>query len=99
MPVTVCHYPPGTSQWNKVEHRLFSFISLNGKGQPLVTYETVVHLIGGTRTRTGLKVYAKLDTRSYETGVKVSKREMNEIRLCRHKVFPEWNYTVLPRPV
>ena len=97
MPITVCHYPPGTSQWNKIEHRLFSFISLNWKGQPLVTYETVVNLIGGTRTRAGLKVYAKLDTRYYETGVKVSKREMNEIRLCRHKVFPEWNYTVLPR--
>src|SRR5215831_17081471 len=98
MPITVCHYPPGTSQWNKIEHRLFSFISLNWKGVLLVTYETVVNLIGGTRTRTGLKVYAKLDTHHYETGVKVSKREMNEIRLCRHKFFPEWNYTVLPRP-
>jgi len=74
MSITVCHYPPGTSKWNKIEHRLFSFISLNWKGQPLVNYETVVNLIGGTRTRGGLKVKAVLDTNQYETGVEVSKR-------------------------
>ena len=62
VPIPVCHYPPGTSKWNKIEHRLFSFISLNWKGKPLVSYEAVVHLIGGTRTRTGLKIHAKLDT-------------------------------------
>jgi Rhodopirellula transposase DDE domain len=98
VPITVCHYPPGTSKWNKIEHRLFSFISLNWKGQPLVNYETVINLIGGTRTQEGLKVRAALDTRYYKTGVKISKSEMNEIRLHRHKVFPQWNYTIWPRP-
>ena len=99
VPITVCHYPPGTSKWNKIEHRLFSFISLNWKGKPLVSYEAIVNLIGGTRTRTGLKIHAKLDTSYYETGVKVSKREIDEIRLRRHKVFPGWNYTVSPHPI
>ena len=99
VPIPVCHYPPGTSKWNKIEHRLISFISLNWKGKPLVSYEAVVHLMGGTRTPTGLKIHAKLDTSYYETGVKVSKREIDEIRLRRHKVFPGWNYTVSPHPI
>ena len=68
LPVTVCHYPPGTRKWNKIEHRLFSFISLNWKGEPLINYETIIHLIGGTKTRTGLKVKAVLDTNDYEIG-------------------------------
>lgn len=97
MPITVCHYPPGTSKWNQIEHRLFSFISLNWKGKPLINFETVVNLIGGTRTRTGLKVKAVLDTNDYETGVAVSKEDIDQIRLKRHKLHPEWNYTVLPR--
>ena len=97
MSITVCHYPPGTSKWNKIEHRLFSFISLNWKGKPLVNYETVVNLIGGTRTRGGMKVKAVLDTNQYETGVEVSKEDIGQLRLKRHRVHPDWNYTLLPR--
>ena len=97
MAITVCHYPPGTSKWNKIEHRLFSFISLNWKGKPLVNYETVVNLIGGTRTRGGLKVKAVLDTNQYETGVEVSKEDIDQLRLKRHRVHPDWNYTLLLR--
>jgi len=96
IPITVCHYPPGTSKWNKVEHRLFSFISLNWKGEPLINYETIINLIGGTKTRTGLKVKAVLDTNDYETGIGVSDEELNEVRLRRHKVHPAWNYTISP---
>ena len=88
IPITVCHYPPGTSKWNKIEHRLFSFISLNWKGEPLINYETIIHLIGGTKTRTGLKVKAVLDTNDYETGIEVSDQELDEVRLRRHKVHP-----------
>jgi hypothetical protein len=97
MAITVCHYPPGTSKWNKIEHRLFSFISLNWKGKPLVNFETVINLIGGTRTRTGLRVKAVLDINPYETGVEISEEEMDRIRLKRHKIHPNWNYTLLPR--
>jgi hypothetical protein len=94
MPVTVCHYPPGTSKWNKIEHRLFSFISINWRGQPLVNYETVVNLIGATKTRTGLRVKAVLDTRAYPKGVKVENDAMREVRLQGHKLHPQWNYTI-----
>ena len=97
IPITVCHYPPGTSKWNKIEHRLFSFISLNWKGKPLVSYETVVNLIGGTTTKTGLKVKAVLDTNYYETGVEVTPSEMEQIQLRPHKKFPDWNYTISPQ--
>ena len=97
IPITVCHYPPGTSKWNKIEHRLFSFISLNWRGEPLINYETIVNLIGATQTRTGLKVKAVLDTNDYETGIKVSDEQIEEIQLRRHKVHPDWNYTISPR--
>jgi len=97
IPITVCHYPPGTSKWNKIEHRLFSFISLNWRGEPLINYETIINLIGGTKTRTGLKVKAVLDTNEYETGIKVSNEQLEEIQLRRHKVHPAWNYTISPR--
>jgi hypothetical protein len=95
--ITVCHYPPGTSKWNKIEHRLFSFISLNWRGQPLVNFETVVNLIGGTRTRSGLKVKAVLDTNQYETGIKVPSQQIAQLKLRRHKFHPDWNYTLAPR--
>jgi hypothetical protein len=98
MAITVCHYPPGTSKWNKIEHRLFSFISLNWKGKPLVNYETVINLIGGTRTRTGLKVKAVLDINQYETGVEISDQDIDQLSLKRHQIHPDWNYTFLPRP-
>ena len=97
-PITVCHYPPGTSKWNKIEHRLFSFISLNWRGQPLLNYETVVNLIGGTRTRTGLNVKALLDTRDYPTGRTITDEQVSELRLKRHTFHPDWNYTLAPRP-
>jgi hypothetical protein len=99
MAITVCHYPPGTSKWNKIEHRLFSFISLNWKGKPLINFETVVNLIGGTRTRTGLKVKAILDTNQYETGVGLSKKDIDQLQLTRHKTHPDWNYTLSPRHI
>ena len=95
--VTVCHYPPGTSKWNKIEHRLFSFVSMNWKGRPLVSYEAVVNLIGHTTTKTGLKVKAVLDTNEYETGVKVADREMKVLRLKRHSFHGDWNYTLQSR--
>jgi hypothetical protein len=99
IPITVCHYPPGTSKWNRVEHRLFSFISLTWKGQPLWNYETVVNLIGATHTKTGLKVKAILDTNEYETGVEVSKEQMAKLQIRPHKTHPDWNYTMSPRPM
>jgi Rhodopirellula transposase DDE domain len=95
--VTVGHYPPGTSKWNKIEHRLFSFISLNWKGQPLVSYETVVNLIGATRTKTGLRVRAELDAKQYEAGIKISDAQMERINLRPHNTNPLWNYTISPR--
>jgi len=95
--ITVCHYPPGTSKWNKIEHRMFSFISVNWKGQPLVSYETVLNLIGATRTRTGLRVKAKLDARVYEAGLTISEEEMRGLNLRTHSVHPTWNYTISPR--
>ena len=98
IPITVCHYPPGTSKWNRVEHRLFSFISLSWKGKPLWNYETVVNLIRATRTKTGLKVKALLDTNEYETGVEVSKEQMAGLQIRRHKKHPDWNYTLTPKP-
>jgi Rhodopirellula transposase DDE domain len=97
MAITVCHYPPGTSKWNKIEHRLFSFISLNWRGKPLLNFETVINLIGGAHTRSGLKVKAVLDTNQYETGVDTPDVEIDKLRLKRHKTHPNWNYTLLPR--
>jgi transposase len=94
--VTVCHFPPGTSKWNKIEHRLFSQISANWRGRPLVSHEVVVELIGATRTRSGLRVQAKLDAGRYPLGVKVSDRELAAVPLKRHGWHGEWNYTVLP---
>jgi len=94
--ISVCHYPPGTSKWNKIEHRLFSFISLNWRGQPLVNFETVVNLIGATKTRTGLRVKAILDTRTYQKGLNVEDDIMQDVHLRRHNVHPVWNYTLEP---
>jgi len=94
--ITVCHYPPGTSKWNKIEHRLFSFISLNWRGVPLVNFETVVNLIGATRTRTGLRVKAILDTNEYKKGIKVPDEDMNSLHLTRHRFHGDWNYTIRP---
>jgi Rhodopirellula transposase DDE domain len=95
--VTVCHYPPGTSKWNKVEHRLFSFISMNWRGRPLLSYEAVVNLIGGTTTKSGLRVKALLDTREYEPGEKITDDEMRTLRMTPHRFHGDWNYTFQPR--
>lgn len=95
--VTICHYPPGTSKWNKIEHRMFSFISMNWKGEPLVSYETVVNMIGSTKTKKGLRVKAKLDQKSYKKGKIISDKEMDELNIKYHKVNPQWNYTIYPR--
>jgi Rhodopirellula transposase DDE domain len=94
--VTVCHFPPGTSKWNKIEHRLFSHISTNWRGRPLVSHQVIVELIAATRTRSGLRVQAELDRGSYPLGVKVSDRELAAVPLRRHDWHGEWNYTVLP---
>ena len=95
--ITVAHYPPGTSKWNKIEHRMFSFISLNWKGKPLVNYETVVNLIGTTKTRKGLQIKARLDRRSYEKGKKVPDEIIDNLEIEYHSDFPAWNYTIRPR--
>ena len=95
--ISVCHFPPGTSKWNKVEHRLFSFISSNWRGEPLRDYETIVHLIARTTTAKGLKVTCRLDRRKYPSGRKVSNEEMSSLRLKRAKFHGEWNYVIQPR--
>ena len=95
--ITVCHFPPGTSKWNKIEHRLFSFISQNWRGKPLVSHEVIVNLIAATTTRKGLQVQAELDTGSYPAGQKVTDEEMAAIRLRRDQFHGEWNYAILPR--
>lgn len=94
--LTVAHFPPGTSKWNKIEHRLFSFITKNWRGQPLVSYQAVVNLISHTHTKTGLKVKAWLDSNTYEVGRKVSDEEMERIKIKRHEFHGEWNYTIFP---
>ncbi len=94
--ISVCHYPPGTSKWNKIEHRLFSFISMNWRGRPLVNYETVVNLIGATTTKGGLKVKAKLDKKQYKTGEIISDEEMAKLNIEYDKYNPQWNYTIKP---
>jgi hypothetical protein len=94
--VTVCHYPTGASKWNPVEHRLFSEISKHWAGQPLDSYATMLGLIGGTTTRSGLQVRATLITKHYETGQKISDLQMREIPIKSHPVLPEWNYTLCP---
>ncbi|MBI4672189.1 MAG: ISAzo13 family transposase [Chloroflexi bacterium] len=95
--ITVCHFPPGTSKWNKIEHRLFSFISINWKGRPLTSYKVIVNLIGSTKTKTGLKVYAALDNHKYELRKQVSKQELQALKIVRHQFHGEWNYTIKPR--
>ena len=92
--VTVCHLPPGTSKWNKIEHRLFSHVSMNWRGKPLVSHEVVVNLIASTKTRKGLKVKARLDKKLYPTKIKVSNEELDQVNLQPHDFHGEWNYTI-----
>jgi hypothetical protein len=94
--ITVCHFPPGTSKWNKVEHRLFSHITMNWRGRPLASHEVIVQTIAATTTRTGLRVHAELDTSAYDTGIKISDRQMEALPLSRHDWHGDWNYTLRP---
>jgi hypothetical protein len=96
--ITCCHFPPGTSKWNKVEHRLFSHITMNWRGRPLTSHEVIVQTIAATTTRTGLRVRAELDAGAYETGVKVSDEQMGALPLDRHDWHGDWNYTLRPEP-
>ena len=96
MPIHVCHFPPGTSKWNKIEHRMFCHITQNWRGRPLVSHEVIVNLIASTATAQGLKIRAGLDTASYPTGIKVSNQELAHVRLRPSKFHGDWNYCVLP---
>jgi hypothetical protein len=98
LPITVCHLPPGTSKWNKIEHRLFSHITMNWRGRPLTSHEVIVNSIAATTTRTGLTVRAELDPGSYPTGAEISDAQMAAIPLTRHRFHGDWNYTIHPRP-
>jgi transposase len=95
--ITVCHFPPGTSKWNKIEHRMFSYITKNWRGRPLVSRAVIVNLIGHVRTGPGLRIKAELDTNSYPKGIKVSDEELASVRLQRAKFHGDWNYTILPK--
>ncbi len=95
--IKVCHMPPGTSKWNKIEHRLFSFITQNWRGKPLASHATIVKLIGSTTTAAGLKVYCELDDHAYEKGIKVTDEQMAQINIKRHEFHGDWNYTIRPR--
>ena len=96
MPIHVCHFPPGTSKWNKIEHRMFCHITQNWRGRPLVSHEVIVALIANTTTRAGLKIRAELDTSQYPTGTKVSDEELAAVNLKRHAFHGDWNYTLSP---
>ncbi len=94
--IHVCHYPPGTSKWNKIEHRMFSYISTNWRGKPLESYEAVIQLIGATKTKAGLKILAKLDSKIYESGKKVADEDFENINLKKGSTLSQWNYSISP---
>jgi Rhodopirellula transposase DDE domain len=96
IPIRVLHYPPGTSKWNRIEHRLFSYISINWRGKPLTSYQAIINLIAATTTSTGLKIYARLDENEYPTKIKVTDAELAAVNIERHAFHGDWNYTVHP---
>jgi hypothetical protein len=96
-PISVCHFPPGTSKWNKIEHRLFSFITKNWRGKPLITHQVIVNLIGATTTKTGLKVRAAIDPNQYPKGIKITDADLATLNITRDTFHGEWNYTIHPR--
>ena len=98
MRITVWHFPPGTSKWNKIEHRMFCPITKNWRGKPLLSRAVIVNLIGSTRTKAGLHVQAELDTNVYETGIEVSDEELAAVRMKKDTFHGEWNYTISPQP-
>ena len=95
--ISVCHFPPGTSKWNKIEHRMFCYITENWRGRPLVSRQVVVNLIGHTRTKSGLTIHSELDENSYPTGQSVSDEQMRALNLKRDKFHGDWNYSLTPR--
>jgi transposase len=95
--IAVCHFPPGTSKWNKIEHRLFSYISQNWRGRPLRSFQTIVNLVAATATTTGLKVHAELNSEAYQAGIKVSDQELAQVKIRRDKFHGDWNYEIQPR--
>jgi hypothetical protein len=97
MEISVCHFPPGTSKWNKIEHRMFSYISQNWRGRPLVSIETIVNLIGATKTKKGLTIKTSVDTNEYAKGIKITDKEIKTLALEREEFHGEWNYTLHPR--
>jgi hypothetical protein len=98
MPIHVCHFPPGTSKWNKIEHRMFCHITQNWRGRPLVSHEVIINLIANTATQQGLMIQAELDTGTYPTGTKVTDEELARVKLKPAKFHGDWNYQILPRP-
>jgi len=98
IPIRVCHFPPGTSKWNNIEHRLFSYVSLNWRGRPLESLEVIIDLIAATTTSTGLKVYARHDPGEYQKGIKVTAAELASVNIVRDEFHPDWNYTIHPIP-
>ncbi len=97
--ITVCHLPPGTSKWNKIEHRLFSQITLNWRGRPLTSHQVITDLIGATSTTTGLTVRAELDTDTYPIGIRYTSKQVDALPINRHEFHGEWNYTLAPTPI
>jgi hypothetical protein len=95
--ITVCHFPPGTSKWNKIEHRLFSFITMNWRGKPLISHEVIINLIASTGTKSGLRVQCELDVNEYPKGLKITDQEMKRLQFTPHEFHGEWNYTLSPR--
>lgn len=97
--ITVCHFPPGTSKWNKIEHRMFSFITTNWRGKPLIDRATIVNLIGSTQTQEGLKIRCELDTNKYQKGIKVPDAQLEKVKLKKHIFHGDWNYTISPNNI
>ena len=95
--ISVCHFPPGTSKWNKIEHRMFCYITKNWRGKPLRSRAVIVNLIGGTTTKEGLRIQAELDTDLYRTGIRISDEQLAEVQLQRATFHGEWNYTIAPQ--
>ena len=96
MPIHVCHFPPGTSKWNKIEHRMFCQITQNWRGRPLVSHEVIINLIANTTTEQGLRIQAELDTAAYPLGTKVTDKQLDTLKIKRHKFHGEWNYSIQP---
>ena len=94
--IAVCHFPPGTSKWNRIEHRLFSYITMNWRGKPLTSLETIINLIGATKTSSGLEVYARLDDSTYPDKIRVPDTEIQAVNLPGDTFHPKWNYTIKP---